>query len=53
MSIKDNLKLVKQDVTDEEITDACKLACLDDYIEELPDKYNTVVGEGGVNLSGG
>ncbi len=53
MSIKDNLKLVKQDVTDDEIIDACKLACLDDYIEELPDKYNTVVGEGGVNLSGG
>ncbi len=53
MSIKDNLKLVKQDVTDDEIIDACKLACLDDYIEELPDKYNTIVGEGGVNLSGG
>ena len=53
MSIKDNLKLVKQDVTDEEIINACKLACLDDYIEELPEKYNTVVGEGGVNLSGG
>lgn len=53
MSIKDNLKLVKQDVTDDEIIDACKMACLDDYIEELPDKYNTVVGEGGVNLSGG
>ena len=53
MSIKDNLKLVKQVVTDEEIINACKLACLDDYIEELPEKYNTVVGEGGVNLSGG
>ena len=53
MSIKDNLKLVKNDVTDEEIIDACKLSCLDDYIETLPDKYNTIVGEGGVNLSGG
>ena len=53
MSIKDNLKLVKNDVTDEEIIEACKLACLDDYIETLPDKYNMVVGEGGVNLSGG
>lgn len=53
MSIKDNLKLVKNDVTDEEIIEACKLACLDDYIETLPNKYNTVVGEGGVNLSGG
>lgn len=53
MSIKDNLKLVKKDVTDEEIVNACKLACLDDYIENLPNKYNTIVGEGGVNLSGG
>lgn len=53
MSIKDNLRLVKNDVTDEEIIKACKLACLDDYIETLSYKYNTVVGEGGVNLSGG
>jgi len=53
MSIRDNLKLVKGKVTDEEIKEACKLACLDDYIESLPNKYDTVVGEGGVNLSGG
>jgi len=53
MSIKDNLKLVKNQVTEEEIKKACKLACLDDYIESLPNKYDTVVGEGGVNLSGG
>lgn len=53
MSIKDNLRLVKSNVTDEEIELACKTACLDDYIESLPDKYDTVVGEGGVNLSGG
>ena len=53
MSIKDNLRLVKKDVTNKEIIDACKLACLDEYIETLPDKYDTIVGEGGVNLSGG
>lgn len=53
MSIKDNLRLVKENVTDEEIKKACHLACLDDFIEELPDKYNTIVGEGGVMLSGG
>ncbi len=53
MSIKDNLKLVKSDVTDEEIVTSCKMACLDEYIESLPDKYDTIVGEGGVNLSGG
>lgn len=53
MSIKENLQLVKNNVTEEEIIEACKLACLDEYIESLPDKYNTIVGEGGVNLSGG
>ena len=53
MSIRDNLKLVKDDVTEEEIESACKLACLDDYINRLPDKLDTIIGEGGVNLSGG
>ena len=53
MSIKDNLKLVKDNVTDAEIIESCKLACLDEYIESLPNKYDTIVGEGGVNLSGG
>ncbi len=53
LSIKDNLKLVKNDITEEEITEACHLACLDDFIESLPNGYDTVVGEGGVNLSGG
>ena len=53
MTIKDNLKLVKEDVTDEEIINACKISCLDEFIESLPEKYDTVVGEGGVNLSGG
>lgn len=53
MSIIDNMKLVKEDVTLKEIKEACRLACLDDFIESLPDKYNTVVGEGGVTLSGG
>ena len=53
MSIKDNIKLVKDDVTEEEIREACKLACLDDYIQTLPNKYDTVVGENGITLSGG
>ena len=52
-SIKDNLKLVKEDVTDDEIVSACKLAHLDDFIETLENKYDTIVGEGGVTLSGG
>ena len=53
MSIRDNLRLVKNDITEEEMMKACKMACLDEYIETLPDGYDTVVGEGGVTLSGG
>lgn len=53
MSIKDNLRLVKSNVSDEEIVEACKTACLDDFIESLPNKYDTIVGEAGINLSGG
>lgn len=53
MSIRDNLRLVKDDLTDEEMKKACKTACLDKFINSLPDGYDTIVGEGGVNLSGG
>lgn len=53
LSIKDNLRLVKSDLTSEEMREACKLACLADFVESLPDKYDTIVGEGGISLSGG
>ncbi len=53
MSIRDNLQLVKEDLTDEEIIKACKIARLDEFINSLPNKYDTVVGENGVVLSGG
>jgi len=53
MSIRDNLKLVKENLTVKEMKKACKMACLDEFIESLPDKYDTIVGEGGVTLSGG
>lgn len=53
MSIKDNLRLVKENITDEEMYEACRMACLTEFIESLPEKYDTVVGEGGVTLSGG
>lgn len=53
MTIKDNLRLVKEDLTDEEMVEACKMACLDEFINVLPDKYDTMVGEGGLTLSGG
>ena len=53
MSIRDNLKLVKKDLTDEEMVYACKQACIDDFINSLKDGYDTMLGENGVNLSGG
>ncbi len=52
-SIKDNLLLAKDNATMKEIREACKMACIDDYIMSLPEKYDTVVGENGVTLSGG
>ena len=53
LTIKENLQIVKEDASEEEIKLACKNACLHDFIETLPDSYDTVVGEGGVTLSGG
>lgn len=53
MSIKENLRLVKENLTDEEMVEACKTACLDEFINSLPEGYNTMIGEGGINLSGG
>lgn len=52
-SIKDNLLLAKENATMKEIRNACKMACIDDFIMSLPHKYNTMVGENGVILSGG
>ena len=53
LTILENFRLVKEDVTLEEIRECCKRAYIDDYIMSLPDKYDTVIGEGGINLSGG
>ena len=53
MSIRDNLLLVKPDATKKQIDDVCKKVKIYDYIMSLPDKYNTVVGMDGINLSGG
>ena len=47
------MKLVKDDLTEEEMIEACKIACLDEFIMSLPDRYDTIVGEGGISLSGG
>lgn len=53
MSIEDNLRIIKKNATKKAIEKACKMACLDEFIETLPEKYATIVGEGGVTLSGG
>ena len=53
MSIKENLKLVKPNLTNKEMKDALKTACLYDFVESLPDKYDTILGENGITLSGG
>ena len=52
-SIKNNIKIAKLTATDEEIVTACKKASLHDFIESLPDGYDTDVGELGDTLSGG
>ena len=53
MTIADNLKLVKPDATFEQIESVCKSVGIDDFIQSLPDKYNSFVGENGITLSGG
>lgn len=53
LSIRDNLRLVKDNLDDDEMIKACKMACLDDFISSLPNGYDTIVGEGGISLSGG
>lgn len=53
MSILDNFKLVKENVSLKEVREVCKKAYIDEYIMSLPNGYNTIIGEGGVNLSGG
>lgn len=52
-SIKENFQIVKKNVTMKEIEEVCKKACIHDYIMSLPEKYDTKLGEAGINLSGG
>lgn len=52
-TIKDNLKWGNGDASDEEIIEACKSACAHDFIMGFPDGYDTYLGQGGVNVSGG
>lgn len=52
-SILDNLRWGDPNATEEECVRACKLACADEFIEKMPDKYNTHIEQGGANVSGG
>lgn len=52
-TIENNIKFGKQDASHEEVVEAAKRACCHDFIMALPEGYDTVVGEGGGNLSGG
>jgi len=52
-SIRENLKLAKLDATDEEIEKVCEQAQMTEFIEKLPQKYDTIIGENGIVLSGG
>ena len=52
-TIENNIKYAKLDATEKEIEDACKLAAADEFIEKLPNKFKTLIGENAVRLSGG
>lgn len=52
-TVLDNLRWGKNDATLEECKKACQLACADEFIEEMPDGYDTFIEQGGVNVSGG
>ena len=52
-TIADNLRWGKKDATDEEILHCSKLAQADEFVQQFPDKYDTMISQGGTNVSGG
>ena len=52
-TIKENLRWGNKDATDEELIEACKLACAHDFISQFPKGYDTYIEQGGTNVSGG
>ena len=52
-TIKDNLRWGDPDASDEDIERVCRLACADEFIQTFPDKYDTMITQGGKNVSGG
>lgn len=49
-TIKENLRWGNESATDEEIEEACRLACADEFIQSFPDKYDTYIEQGGANV---
>ena len=52
-TIRENLRWGNEDATDEQIEEACRVACAHDFVMSFPDGYDTDLSQGGVNLSGG
>jgi ATP-binding cassette subfamily B protein len=52
-TINENLRWGNKEATEEEIKEAARLACADEFIESFPDKYETYIEQGGANVSGG
>ncbi len=52
-TIAENLRWGNPDATDEELVEACKLACADEFVSSFPDGYSTHIEQGGTNVSGG
>ena len=52
-TIRDNLKWGNPNASDQELWDACKAACADEFLEQMPEQLDTNLGQGGVNVSGG
>ena len=51
-TIKENLRWGNKEATDEEMKEACRLSCADEFIEKFPDKYDTYIEQAGANVSG-
>ena len=52
-TIIDNVRFGNKDATVDEIKEVCRIACIDDFIEQMPNKYETYIEQGGTNVSGG
>ena len=52
-TIRENLRWGREDATDQEIEETCRMACADEFIQRMPDGYDTYIEQGGTNVSGG